>query len=74
MLSAKTKTAITRQWLEAIQNKSMKNRLKVLAQLVQQYPALPDLYDGNANNGRTALFYALILGDTALLEWLLPLM
>ena len=74
VLSAKTKTAITRQWFEAIQNKSMKNRLKVLAQLVQQYPALPDLYDGNVNNGRTALFYALILGDTALLECLLPLM
>lgn len=73
VITAKPKatTTMARQWFEAIQNKGMKNRMKVLEQLAQQYPEVIELQDGNGNNGRTALFHALMLGDQALVEWLL---
>lgn len=74
VLNEKAKAAITRQWFESIRNTDLKNRMKVLEQLVEQVPELPEIQDGNGKTGRTALFHALVLGDQALLGWLLPRM
>lgn len=74
VLNEKAKAAITRQWFESVRNTGLKNRMKVLEQLIEQIPELPEIQDGNGKTGRTALFHALILGDQALLGWLLPRM
>jgi ankyrin repeat protein len=70
-LGNRAKATMERQWFDVIRNKGMKSRMQVLEKLVHDYPELPTITDSKSGSGQTALFDAMVLGDPALVEWLL---